>query len=52
MMIAETGAATFSNRSAGATGFMATWQCTHSIGSEAMNGNCPTSIWYRVTPSE
>src|ERR1700738_963327 len=34
MMIWETGAGTFSNRSLGATGFLAIWQCTHSMGSE------------------
>ena len=45
MMIAETGAGTFSNRSPGGTGFLAMWQCTHSIGSAAVNGRAPVSIW-------
>ena len=28
-----------------AIGFLAIWQCTHSIGSEAVNGRRPVSIW-------
>ena len=39
MMIAETGAGTFSTRSPGGTGCRAMWQCTHSIGSAAVNGS-------------
>ena len=38
-MIAETGAGTLSNRTPGGNGFLAIWQCTHSIGSVAENGN-------------
>ena len=30
---------------AGGTGCLAMWQCTHSIGSEAVNGRTPVSIW-------
>ena len=30
---------------AGGTGFLATWQWTHSIGSDAMKGRVPVSIW-------
>ncbi len=51
MMMAETGAGTFSRRSLGGTGFLAIWQCTHSMGSFAVNGRKPVSIWYSVTPS-
>ena len=40
-MIAETGAGTSFNRSLGGTGCLAMWQCTHSIGSEAVNGRRP-----------
>ena len=39
------GAGTFAFRSAGGTGFLAMWQCTHSIGSAAVNGRAPVSIW-------
>ena len=45
MTIAETGAGTLSNRSLGGTGFLAIWQCTHSIGSAAVKGRAPVSIW-------
>ena len=45
MMISETGAGIFSNRSLGGSGFLAIWQCTHSIGSAAVNGREPVSIW-------
>ena len=38
MMMAETGAGTPGSRSAGGTGCRAIWQCTHSIGSVAVNG--------------
>jgi hypothetical protein len=31
----------FSSRSRGDTGFLATWQCTHSMGSDAVNGVSP-----------
>jgi NhaP-type Na+/H+ and K+/H+ antiporter len=37
----------FSNsctRSLGGSGFLAIWQCTHSIGSAAVNGREPVSI--------
>ena len=44
MMIAETGAGTVSSRSLGGTGFLAIWQCTHSIGSAAVKGSGPVSI--------
>ena len=29
----------------GGTGFLAIWQCTHSMGSAAVNGSEPVSIW-------
>ena len=45
MMIAETAAGIFSSRSLGGAGFLAMWQCTHSIGSDAVNGSEPVSIW-------
>ena len=45
MMIRETGDGTFASRSPGGTGRRAIWQCTHSIGSDAVNGSCPVSIW-------
>ena len=38
MTISERTAGTLSSRSAGATGFRAIWQWTHSIGSVALNG--------------
>ena len=41
MMIAETGPGTFFDRSLGGAGCLAMWQCTHSIGSEAVNGRLP-----------
>ena len=44
MTISEIGAGTLSNLSAGATGFRAIWQWTHSIGSAALNGRRPVSI--------
>jgi serine/threonine protein kinase len=34
-----------SNRSLGANGLLAIWQWTHSIGSDALNGSEPVSIW-------
>ena len=39
------GAGTSSTRSSGGTGCRAMWQCTHSIGSAAVNGSTPVSIW-------
>ena len=45
MTMAETAAGTVSSRSLGGTGFLAMWQCTHSIGSAAVNGSEPVSIW-------
>ena len=36
----------------GATGCLAIWQCTHSIGSEAAKAQVPVSIWKKVMPSE
>ena len=50
MMIAEMGPGTLSKRSPGGTGFLAIWQCTHSMGSAAVKGRTPVSIWYSVTP--
>jgi hypothetical protein len=41
MMIAETVPGTSFIRSLGDTGCLAMWQCTHSIGSEAVNGRLP-----------
>src|ERR1700722_9753957 len=38
MITAETEAGTVLNRSRGETGFLAMWQWTHSIGSDAVNG--------------
>ena len=32
-------------RSAGGIARLAMWQCTHSIGSVAVNGSAPVSIW-------
>ena len=45
MMMAESEAGTPGRRSAGGTGRRAIWQCTHSIGSVAVNGRAPVSIW-------
>ena len=45
MMIAETALGTFFTRSLGGTGCRAMWQCTHSMGSEAVKGRLPVSIW-------
>ena len=45
MMIAETAPGTPFSRLAGGTGCRATWQCTHSIGSDAVKGRAPVSIW-------
>ena len=45
MMICEIGAGSVPNRSLGGTGFLAMWQCTHSMGSDAVNGSVPVSIW-------
>ena len=44
MMMAETCAGTFATRSLGGIGCRAMWQCTHSIGSDAVNGRLPVSI--------
>ena len=44
MTIWETGSGTVSSRLLGASGCRAMWQWTHSIGSEAVNGNEPVSI--------
>ena len=44
MMIAETGPGMLFNRSRGGIGCLAIWQCTNSIGSEAVNGKLPVSI--------
>ena len=38
-MIADTGAGTCLTRSLGGVGWRAMWQCTHSIGSAALNGS-------------
>ena len=38
MMIAETALGISCSRSPGGTGCLAMWQCTHSIGSDAVNG--------------
>ena len=51
MVMAETAAGTFGTRSLGGTGILAIWQCTHSMGSTAVNGREPVSIWKSVTPS-
>ena len=40
----ETAVGTVSNRSLGGTGWRAIWQCTHSIGSDAVKGSAPVSI--------
>ena len=50
MMSAETALGTSCSRSAGGTGCLAMWQCTHSIGSDAVKGRLPVSISYSVTP--
>ena len=44
IVIAETAAGTLVSRSLGAAGCRAMWQCTHSIGSDAVNGRLPVSI--------
>jgi hypothetical protein len=44
MMISETVSEIRFSRAAGATGRLATWQCTHSMGSVAVNGKTPVSI--------
>ena len=44
MMIADTAGGTSLARSAGGTGCRAVWQCTHSIGSDAVNGSVPVTI--------
>ena len=49
-MIAEMGSGTFSNSLLGGAGFLAMWQCTHSMGSDAVNGRAPVNISYSVTP--
>ena len=41
MTIAETTSGTFFIRSAGGIACLATWQCTHSMGSAAVNGRAP-----------
>jgi hypothetical protein len=45
MITWETAAGIVSNRSLGGAGFLAIWQCTHSIGSDAVNGSEPVNIW-------
>ena len=45
MMIFDTTPGTSFSRSAGVVGRLAMWQCTHSIGSDALNGSEPVSIW-------
>ena len=45
MTIAEMTPGISLSRSAGATGRLARWQCTHSMGSAAVNGKAPVSIW-------
>jgi hypothetical protein len=45
MMIAEGTAGTPGMRAASGVGRLATWQCTHSMGSDALNGSAPVSIW-------
>ena len=45
MTIAETAPGISFSRSAGGTGRLAMWQCTHSMGSAAVNGRAPVSIW-------
>ena len=44
IVIAETAAGTLLSRSPGVAGCLAIWQCTHSIGSDAVNGRVPVSI--------
>ena len=51
-MIAETAVGALFDRSLAGTACLAMWQCTHSIGSEAVNGRVPVTIWYSVIPSE
>lgn len=41
--MAETAAGTFGSRSLGAVGCFAMWQCTDSIGSDALNGRQPVN---------
>ena len=45
MMMADTAPGTFATRWPGGIGCRAMWQCTHSIGSAAVNGNEPVIIW-------
>ena len=45
MTMAESAAGTLANRSAGGSGCRAIWQWTHSMGSDAVNGSVPVSIW-------
>jgi hypothetical protein len=42
--MAEIAAGTSFTRSLGGTGFLAVWQCTHSMECAAVNGNEPVSI--------
>jgi hypothetical protein len=44
-MIADTGDGTPPRRLDGGIGFRAVWQWTHSMGSAAVNGKEPVSIW-------
>ena len=44
MMMAETGPGMFGARSRGGTGCLAIWQCTHSIGSDAVKGRTAGDI--------
>jgi hypothetical protein len=52
MTTAESWGGTSPARVSGGGGFRATWQCTHSRGSEAVKGRLPVSAWQSVTPSE
>ena len=45
MITCEIATGIFSSRSLGGAGLLAIWQCTHSIGSDAVNGSTPVSIW-------
>ena len=51
MMMAEIDEGISFSRASGGTGRRAIWQCTNSIGSDAVNGRVPVNISYRVTPS-
>jgi hypothetical protein len=45
MTIAERAAGIFLERSLGGSGILAIWECTHSMGSVAVKGRAPVSIW-------